>query len=124
VPEAADFIAYAVDGAGVDISAESGRTVPVSLDALHDPAFLQPDQEPASSQVFADSARRTALPPYSVHWIAAEASADPVLARILYGRGLDVISDDTTRLDQLLQTTDDDSRLIFTPPTPTASPTP
>jgi len=124
VDEAADFIAFAVDGPGVEIAAQTGATVPVQIDVLHSPVFLQPDQQPLSSQVFAESARRAVLPPYSVHWTAARASADAVLERILYGRTIDVTSEETPELDELLQITDEDSQLIFDPPEPTITPTP
>lgn len=122
--EAADFIAFAVDGPGVEISAQTGATVPVQLEVLHSPAFLQPDQQPRSAQVFAESARRATLPPYSPHWTAARASADAVLERILYNRAIDVTSEETPELDELLEITDEDSRLIFDPPEPTETPTP
>ncbi|HET7691043.1 MAG TPA: extracellular solute-binding protein [Nocardioidaceae bacterium] len=124
VEEAADFIAFAVDGPGVEISAQTGATVPVQLDVLHSPVFLQPDQLPRNAQVYAESARRAALPPYSPHWTAARSSADAVLERVLYGRTIDVTSEETPELDELLQITDEDSQLIFDPPEPTETPTP
>lgn len=124
VEEAADFIAFAVDGPGVEISALTGATVPVQLEVLHNSEFLQPGQQPLHAQVFAEGARRAALPPYSRYWSAASASAGPALDRILYGRTINVTDDDTPELDELLEQVDEDSRPIFEPPEPTISPTP
>ncbi|HSV37808.1 MAG TPA: extracellular solute-binding protein [Nocardioidaceae bacterium] len=124
VETAADFIAFAVDGPGVEISAVTGATVPVSLDILHMPVFLQPLQQPSNGQAFAESARRASLPPYSTRWSAARAAADPVLTRILYGRGINVTDEETPVLDALLEQTDEESRAIFEPPKPSPTETP
>jgi multiple sugar transport system substrate-binding protein len=124
VEAAADFIAWAVDGDGVDIALESGAVVPSQLDALHSPEFLQPGQLPRSGEVFAEGARRSVPTPYSTQWLAAVAAANPTLQRVLYGRALDVASEETPELDALLEETDESSKAIFNPPTPTASPAP
>ena len=124
IEQAADFIAFAVAGDGVKIAAASGRMVPSSLDALHSPEFLQEDLQPQDSAVFGDQARRSLPTPYSTHWPAAAGSATEVLTRVLYGHAIDVTSEETPVLDDLLELTDESSKAIFNPPEPTESPAP
>lgn len=121
---AADFIEFATVGDGAPIAARSGAMVPADLDTLHDDAFLQPGQEPTGSEVFAESARKAMATPYSRYWLQAASSATPALTRVLYGSSIDVTSDETPALDALLTLVDERSIPIFTPPEPSASPTP
>ncbi|MFT4010743.1 MAG: extracellular solute-binding protein [Nocardioidaceae bacterium] len=119
---AADFIAFATVGDGADIAARSGAMVPADLDTLHSDAFLQPDQEPASAEVFTEAARKAIPTPYSPYWLEAASSATTALTRVLYGASLDVTSDETPALDALLKSVDEQSVPIFTPPEPSESP--
>ncbi len=124
IDAAADFIAYAVDGDGARIAADSGAMVPSSLDVLNSEEFLQPGLQPRSSRVFGEGARRSVPTPYSTHWLSAAASVTEVLKQVLYGRGLDVTSESTPALDELLSLADEASQAIFSPPEPTETPTP
>ena len=51
---AADFASYAVGPEGAVVLARSGRTVPSVKEVARSEAFLDPDQQPASSAVFLD----------------------------------------------------------------------
>jgi multiple sugar transport system substrate-binding protein len=123
VDAAADFIAFATDGDGVKIASASGAMVPSSLDALHSPEFLAPGSMPTNVALFGEAARKSLPTPYSPYWLTAVASANVVLARVLYGT-IDVTSDQTPALDDLLKLTDEASKATFNPPEPTDSPTP
>lgn len=124
VEDVADFIAFAVNGEGVRIAAESGGIVPTSLDTLFDPAFVQLGLQPANTEVFVEGSRRARPTPYSPRWLAAAASVTDGLRTILYKRGFDVTSADSPELEALLEQADTSSELIFDPPEPTPTPTP
>lgn len=84
--EAWRLVEYANSPAGQRILAESGRTVPSRLDVARSPAFLDPEQAPASSEVFVEQIPNVRAVPHTATWSRAEQQADEVLAELFYGR--------------------------------------
>ena len=80
------FIEYANSPAGQTVLARSGRTVPSRTDVAESPAFLEPDQPPASAQVFLDVVPHIRPVPVTATWPRVEKEADKILEGIYYGR--------------------------------------
>jgi multiple sugar transport system substrate-binding protein len=80
------LVEYANSAAGQRILAESGRTVPSRLDVARSPAFLDPDQDPASSEVYVEQIPNVRAVPHPATWSRTEQQADEVLAELFYGR--------------------------------------
>jgi multiple sugar transport system substrate-binding protein len=86
VPElAADFAAYAVGPEGAAVLAQSGRTVPSVQEVATSPAFLDPDQQPASSSVFLDVIPTLRRLPNVGPQDEAEEAADDLLQQLFAG---------------------------------------
>lgn len=79
-------IEFAMSAEGQRILAETGRTVPSRLDVLDGPGFLDPDQPPASAEVFADNARIARATPHVATWLQVEKAVDDVLEAAFLGR--------------------------------------
>ena len=79
-------IEFAMTAEGQRILAESGRTVPSRIDVLDSPAFLDPEEPPASSEVFADNARIARATPNVATWLRVEDAVDDVLESAFLGR--------------------------------------
>lgn len=79
-------IEFAMSAEGQRILAESGRTVPSRIDVLDSPAFLEPDQPPASSEVFAANARIARATPHVASWLQVENQVDDLLEAAFLGR--------------------------------------
>lgn len=87
VPElAADFASYAVGPEGAAVLAESGRTVPSVREVATSPAFLDPAQQPASSQVFLDVIPTLRRLPNVGPQDEAEEAADDLLLQYFAGK--------------------------------------
>ena len=71
---------------GQEILAESGRTVPSRLDVASSPVFLEPDEPPASSQVFVDVIPTIRSLPHTGTWSQMQNQVDSVLTDVFYGR--------------------------------------
>jgi len=84
--EAWRFIEFAMGQEGQELLAESGRTVPSRLDVARSDAFLDPDQPPASAEVFLDSAEDIRATPHTATWSRVESEANTVLEDLFYGR--------------------------------------
>jgi len=80
------FIEFAMGREGQELLAETGRTVPSRLDVAGSDVFLEPDQPPASADVFLDSAEDIRATPHTAAWSRVESEADTVLADLFYGR--------------------------------------
>lgn len=122
IDAAADFVAFATTGDGVALASASGWAVPSSLDALHSDEFLQPGQRPRNEALFGEAARKSLPTAYSPAWVSAARTADDIIERVLYGTTIDVTSEETPELDELLEATDEASKETFNPPEPTESP--
>jgi multiple sugar transport system substrate-binding protein len=80
------LVEFANTAEGQQILAASGRTVPSRLDVASSPAFLEPDQPPASSQVFTDAIPTVRALPNVATWQEAQSQVDEVLVDVFYGR--------------------------------------
>jgi multiple sugar transport system substrate-binding protein len=100
---AAELIAYATGEQGQTITALGGRTVPSLRSVASSPAFLDPLQAPAHSQVFLDAIPVLRRTPVIPTWPEIEDLAEEILIRAFYEPGYTV--DDAIRaLDE--QTTE------------------
>ena len=98
--EAWTFIEFAMSVEGQTILAESGRTVPSRLDVADSPAFLEPEEPPASSAVFIQAIPSIRAVPHTATWSQVEKEGDNLLASIFYGR-----VDREAGIDQLIEAT-------------------
>ncbi len=80
------LVEFAMSRQGQEILAESGRTVPSRLDVANSPAFLEPDQPPASAQVFLDAIPTVRSLPHTATWSQMQKEVDSRLEDIFYGR--------------------------------------
>lgn len=80
------FIEYAVGPEGQEVLAESGRTVPSLRSVATSDTFLEPDQPPASSQVWLDAEPYLRATPRTGSWSRAEREGNALLAEIFYER--------------------------------------
>jgi multiple sugar transport system substrate-binding protein len=81
-----EWIEFALGSRGQAILAQSGRSVPSLRSVAESPAFLEPGEPPASSQVFVDALEHMHRLPTTENWIAVESSTDDVLTELYYGR--------------------------------------
>ena len=80
------FMEFALGPEGQRITAEAGRTVPSLMDVASSEAFLDPDQPPASSQVFLDTIPHIRRLPTISTWPEIEDRTDEVLEIGMYHR--------------------------------------
>jgi multiple sugar transport system substrate-binding protein len=85
-----EWIEFALGREGQEVLARSGRSVPSLREVAESPAFLDPGDPPASSQVFLDALEHMHRLPTTENWTALEERADAILEELYYGRlGLD-----------------------------------
>lgn len=82
------FIEFALSPVGAEILARSGRTVPAIKSIANSPIFLDPNQRPASAQVFLDSLSNMRRTPNIAIWNEVETRIDPILEEWFYGEPL------------------------------------
>jgi multiple sugar transport system substrate-binding protein len=99
VADAARFIAYAIGPEGQTLTALAGRTVPSLKEVATSGAFLDPAQQPASSQVFLDSIPHIRRTPVIPTWTEIEEVAEEILTRAFYDPGY-TIDDALRELDE------------------------
>jgi multiple sugar transport system substrate-binding protein len=80
------FIEYANSPQGQEIVARSGRTVPSLRAIAQSPAFLDPTQKPASSQVWLDVVPTLRQVPVYPNWPAIEDAVSKEIERAFYGQ--------------------------------------
>ena len=80
------FVEFANSEEGQTILARSGRTVPSRMDVARSPAFLRPDEPPASAEVFIDVQPSIRAVPHTATWSRVEKEADQILEELFYGR--------------------------------------
>ncbi|QSQ23129.1 sugar ABC transporter substrate-binding protein [Pyxidicoccus parkwayensis] len=78
------FVEFALGPTGAGLLARSGRTVPSLKSVAEGPAFLDPNQRPASARVFLDSIPTIRRLPNSAVWNEVEARADPIVEEWFY----------------------------------------
>lgn len=79
------FIEFANSVEGQTIIAGSGRTVPSLISVAESDAFLNPDQLPARSRVWLDTASTVRLVPIISTWEEIEGTASEEIERAFYG---------------------------------------
>jgi multiple sugar transport system substrate-binding protein len=90
VDAAWEWIEFALGPEGQEVLARSGRSVPSLRAVAESPAFLDPGDPPAGSQVFLDALDHMHRLPTTENWTALEERADAILQELYYGRlGLD-----------------------------------
>ena len=105
VGSAADFVAYATGEQGQTITALGGRTVPSLIEVSRSPAFLDPTQPPAHSQVFLDIAENVRRTPVLPTWPEIEDLAAEYLTRAFYEEGYTI--------DDAIEDIDSSTRHLF-----------
>jgi multiple sugar transport system substrate-binding protein len=80
------LVEFAMSERGQTLLAESGRTVPSRRDVSTSPAFLDPEQPPASAQVWLDAADVVRPLPVVPAWSRVEKEGDELLEAVYYGR--------------------------------------
>ncbi len=80
------FMEFALGPEGQRITAEAGRTVPSLIEVANSEAFLDPDQPPASSQVFLDTIPHIRRLPTISTWPEIEDRTDELLEIGMYHR--------------------------------------
>jgi multiple sugar transport system substrate-binding protein len=78
------FLEFALGPEGQRITAQAGRTVPSLIEVANSDAFLDPDQPPASSNVFLDTIPDIRRTPNISTWHEIEERADEVLEIGMY----------------------------------------
>lgn len=81
---ARDFIAFATGETGQRLLSASGRIVPVRKSVAESPAFLDPDQPPASAQVFLDQIPYLRRTPNVAVWYEVELRINPVIEEWMF----------------------------------------
>ena len=81
-----DWIEFALGPKGQEVLARSGRSVPSLRAVAESPAFLDPGDPPAGSQVFLDALEHMHRLPTTENWIAVEDRTDEILTELYYGR--------------------------------------
>lgn len=76
------FSAYATAGAGANVLARSGRTVPVQKAVATSADFLSPDTQPKSSQVWLDQIDHVRPLPHTPTWNEAEGVTEEILTQL------------------------------------------
>lgn len=80
------FVEFASTRAGQELLARTGRTVPSRIDLAGDPAFLDPQQKPANSQVFVAAIPAVRSLPKLATWLDVEGAIDAELEQAFYGQ--------------------------------------
>lgn len=80
------FIEYANSAIGQELIAATGRTVPSLRAVAASPAFLEPDEAPARSQVFIDAMEVIRAVPVMANWPPIEDTASQDIEQAFYGR--------------------------------------
>ena len=80
------LIEYANSVEGQTIMAGTGRTVPSLRQVAESPAFLDPEQSPASSRVFLDAIPLLRRVPLLPEWPSIEETASREIERAFYGQ--------------------------------------
>ena len=109
---AIDFISYAVGREGATTAARSVAIVPSRVDVVNSRAFLQPNAQPRSGEVYGASVRRSAPMPFAPGWPAVNRGADIVLQRVMTNPFVDIEGD---RLTRRLERLDTASEAVLSP---------
>ena len=81
-----DWVEFALGPEGQEMLAGSGRSVPSLKAVAESPAFLDPGESPANSQVFLDALEFMHQLPVTENWTVVEQRTDDVLEQLYYGK--------------------------------------
>jgi len=96
------FAAFATEGEGAEVLAESGRTVPVKKSVAESPHFLDTTKAPKNSEVFLEQIDKVRSLPSSASWNEAEGVTEEVLTQLFAGKlTLDKAIADIARLSRV-----------------------
>jgi len=88
VNDAADFLAYAVSDAALDVVTRTGYIVPANTEVAGSEAFLGPGREPAHASVFSSAIRGLVVPPLLPDRTELEAAVGPMLEDLVTSPGI------------------------------------
>lgn len=114
--DAADFLAYAVSDAALEIVTRTGYIVPANTEVASSDAFLSPGREPAHPKVFNTAIRGMVIPPLLSTGPALEAAISPLLDDLVTSPGV-------LDLEMVTEAIDEASKAILDPESVTESPT-
>ena len=97
--DAADFIVHAISSESVSEVAEAGYLVPSNNEVAESDAFLQPDQLPASADVFNRSVRDIVVTPLIESFPRLERTVHDLIYQLFYAVVLDM-EETTTAIDE------------------------
>lgn len=115
VNDAADFLAYVVSDAAVEVVARTGYIVPANTEVAGSEAFLWPGREPAHASVFNSAIRGMVIPPLIPEGPELEAAVASMLDDLVTSPGV-------LDLDVATEEIDNASRLVLDPESVTESP--
>jgi multiple sugar transport system substrate-binding protein len=116
-PEAADFLAHAVDEVSVTAVARAGYLVPANVAVAQSDDFLQSGRLPANSGIFNTAIRDIYIPPLLASWTALEEAIAPEMFELL---DTPLLPPET--IEEITTLIDEESRLILDPDAATPSP--
>lgn len=117
VNDAADFMAYAVSDAALEIVTRTGYIVPANTEVAGSEAFLWPGREPEHATVFNSAIRGMVIPPLLTTGNELEAAVGPLLDDLVTSPGV-------LDLELATEEIDNASRTILDPESVTESPEP
>lgn len=115
VNDAADFLAYAVSDAALEVVTRTGYIVPANTEVAASEAFLWPGREPAHASVFNSAIRGMVIPPLLASGPELDAAVAPMLNDLITSPGI-------LDLDAATEDIDEVSRTILDPESVTESP--
>ncbi|EON22864.1 MULTISPECIES: ABC transporter substrate-binding protein [Nocardioides] len=117
VNDAADFLAYAVSDAALEIVTRTGYIVPANTEVAGSDAFLWPDRQPAHASVFNSAIRGMIIPPLLATGPELETAVSPLLDDLVTSPGVLDLELATEEIDNV-------SRSVLDPESFTESPAP
>ena len=115
VNDAADFLAYAVSDAALDIVTRTGHIVPANTEVAGSEAFLSPGSEPAHASVFNSAIRGMVVPPLLANRPDLEEAVASMIEDLVTSPGILDLDLATEEIDLV-------SRTILDPESVTESP--
>ena len=115
VNDAADFMAYAVSDAALEIVTRTGYIVPANTEVASSDAFLWPGREPEHATVFNSAIRGMVIPPLLINGPELEEAVAPLLDDLVTSPGV-------LDLELATEAIDEASRTVLDPESVTESP--
>lgn len=117
VNDAADFLAYAVSDAALEIVTRTGYIVPANTEVAGSEAFLWPGREPAHATVFNSAIRGMVIPPLLATGTELDEAVGPLLDDLITSPGV-------LDLEAATEAIDEASKAVLDPESVTESPDP